>query len=188
MTPYNLPYSLKHMNFPCFFLFRTSKDVGKRPFHYKAPSDWYDLPLFFAQYYLFSYTDSPSLLILLDLPADFDTVDHAILLERLQKTVGLSGSALQWFQSYLSDRTEYLSLGGSKSRLLTVSLCPAVSHRVGPRAHPLYHHIIYMLPSVVSSADMGYPSIAMLMTHNSTSVPLLPPLQPCLLFLPVSRR
>ncbi len=46
MTSYNSPYSLRHMKFPFFFVPRISKEVGKRSFHYKAPSDWNDLPLF----------------------------------------------------------------------------------------------------------------------------------------------
>ncbi len=52
-----------------------------------------------------------SVLVLLDLSAAFDTVDHNILLERLENCVGLSGMALKWFRSYLEGRGYYVSIG-----------------------------------------------------------------------------
>ena len=45
------------------------------------------------------------LMVLLDLSAAFDTIDHAILLDRLKSRIGISGAALQWLKSYLSNRT-----------------------------------------------------------------------------------
>ncbi|XP_013871818.1 RNA-directed DNA polymerase from mobile element jockey [Austrofundulus limnaeus] len=45
------------------------------------------------------------ILVLLDLTAAFDTVDHSILLMRLQHQVGISGTALDWLRSYLANRT-----------------------------------------------------------------------------------
>ncbi|CAB4000445.1 RNA-directed DNA polymerase from transposon X-element [Paramuricea clavata] len=57
-----------------------------------------------------------TLLVLLDLSSAFDTVDHQVLLRRLQVTFGITGNALEWFRSYLSGRSQRVVINGSHSR------------------------------------------------------------------------
>ena len=50
------------------------------------------------------------LLVLLDLSAAFDTVNHSKLLRVLQHRIGLGGTALMWFESYLRERTQAVAI------------------------------------------------------------------------------
>ena len=56
-----------------------------------------------------------SLVAFLDLSAVFDTLDHSVLLKRLDVTFGLQGTVLSWIKSYVSDRTQCVTVGGKTS-------------------------------------------------------------------------
>ena len=59
-------------------------------------------------------TGSVTLLILLDLAAAFDTINHGVFLDRLAG-LGVGGIALQWFRSFLTDCVQRVVLGDSCS-------------------------------------------------------------------------
>ena len=69
--------------------------------------------------------DKVAILALLDLSAAFDTIDHSILLSRLQTSFGVSGTVLSWFQSYLLDRSQTVCMKGASSK----PFFPLVSHK-----------------------------------------------------------
>ena len=56
-----------------------------------------------------------TVLVSLDLSSAFDTIDHAILKSRLQASFGVTGTALCWLNSYLSNRTQVVKLGNISS-------------------------------------------------------------------------
>ena len=59
-------------------------------------------------------------MVLLDLQKAFDTVNHQILLQKLQ-AIGVNNSSLQWFQGYLSGRTQLVDIAGTYSSLKAVT-------------------------------------------------------------------
>lgn len=93
------------------------------------------------------------ILVMLDLTAAFDTICHSILLDRLHKWTGLSGTVLDWFESYLSGRSQFVYLGSNRSQ--TVSLCQGVPQGsvLGPTLFS-----IYMLPlgKIIQKYGLSY--------------------------------
>ena len=80
-----------------------------------------------------------SSLCLLDLATAFDTVDHQLLLHRLERQFGLRGVVLAWFTSYLTDRSFPVLLdGGDMSADVSVSCSVPQDSVLGPRLFVLY--------------------------------------------------
>jgi len=54
-------------------------------------------------------------MLFLDLSSAFDTVDHDIILSILHRHFSMDGTVLNWFHSYLTNRSQMFSVGDSKS-------------------------------------------------------------------------
>jgi hypothetical protein len=79
-----------------------------------------------------------SLLLLLDLSAAFDTIDHQILLSQLRHTFGLDGPVWNWFESYLSERYQSVCVNGSFSEPIKLTCGVPQGSILGPVLFTLY--------------------------------------------------
>ena len=76
--------------------------------------------------------------VLLDQSAAFDTIDHDKLLDCLRKWFGVGGRCLDWFKSYLSDRTQCIKIGSVLSETSKLKFGVPQGSVLGPFLFSLY--------------------------------------------------
>ena len=79
-----------------------------------------------------------TLLVLLDLSVAFDTVNHNVLLSRLHSKFGISGTALEWFRSYLNGRSQHIMVHGNLSRSSNLDFGVPQGSCLGPLLFTIY--------------------------------------------------
>jgi hypothetical protein len=96
----------------------------------------------------------PTALVMLDLSAAFDTIDHTTLLDCLHSWFGFSGTVLNWFLSYLSDRSQMVKINDFLSERINIPFGVPQGSVLGPILFSLY---TYPLCQIIKSfSNIGY--------------------------------
>lgn len=92
-------------------------------------------------------------LVLLDLSAAFDTIDHDILLLRLKSLLGIDGTVLSWFNSYLKGRSNAVSINQNVSASSETTFGVPQGSVLGPTLFTIY---TMPLSSIIESHGLKY--------------------------------
>ncbi len=110
------------------------------------------------------------LLLLLDFSAAFDVVEHPFLIFRLH-SLGITGNALSWFQSYLSNRSETVSCANSFSTPGLVSCGVPLGSVLGPLLFSVYVNNVSSVIHPPHQCIIYADDIKLFMRSSPTNIP-----------------
>ncbi len=106
--------------------------------------------------------------VFIDLSKAFDMVNHKILINKLS-AIGVQGVECKWFKSYLSDRTQCVSINGAKSNPCNIISGVPQGSILGPLLFLLF---INDMPEYVkhSTVDMYADDTLIYVSHTDVNV------------------
>ena len=125
-----------------------------------------------------------TLLVLLALSAAFDTIDHTLLIRRLQSRFGFTGTAIAWLRSYLSNRFQYVVIDDTCSNRFDLSFGVPQGSCLGPLLFSIYTSqlfdiVSHHLPQVHCYADDTQLYLAFKPDNNATQLAAVRSMEAC---------